>query len=71
MKRFIIWCRWTDAAGEVPDERDKAWNLVTPLHSDLWGFDTLEQAESRACKFRSNWQPGFMETHVSKVELPD
>jgi hypothetical protein len=71
--RYAVWCRWTALAGPVPFERDKEWNLVKLVwgrDDNLWGYASAEEAESAAERFRGNWQPGYMETYVSAVELP-
>lgn len=75
MKKYTVWCRYSKAAGEIPNERDREWNLVPAAFREVesyqWGYDTEKQALARAQAFVQYWQPGFMLTVVREVELPD
>lgn len=74
MIKYVVWCRWTPLAGEVPNPRDKEWNIIPDEPNQQpcqWGFLNEQQAAARAARFVQNWQPGMMETLITPVELPD
>jgi hypothetical protein len=70
VKRYFVWTRFTAAAGAIPDERDRDWNIFY-LGDHGRGYANREEAARLARNFEQQFQPGMMETFVAFTELPE
>lgn len=71
MEKYIVFSRWTDAAGPIPDETRRGWEAVYANVRPNRLFDSKDEAELFATDHREHFMPGMIVTHVAKLELPE